>query len=151
LRKSAQVLAQALESAGDQREDYWKNRVLPFWERIWPKSNDQASNTSAESLARLCIAAGDEFPSAMAAVGNWLCVVQHPSSVIWRLQKSGLSARFPEDALRLLFAILGDQPSWLPSELRQCLDAIGQAAPNLRQDHRFMRVDELARRFEIRD
>ncbi len=39
----------------------------------------------------------------------------------------------------MLDAILGDQPSWLPSELRQCLNAIAQAAPNLRQDRRFMR------------
>jgi hypothetical protein len=148
LRESAQVLVQALEDAGDQREDYWKNRILPFWEKIWPKSNDRASNASAESLARLCIAAGGEFSSAMATVGNWLRVVQYPDYVVRRLQESGLSARFPEDALRLLSAILGDQPSWLSSELRQCLDAIGQAAPGLRQDHRFMRVDALARRFE---
>ena len=149
LRESAQALVRALEGASDQREDYWKNRVLPFWEKIWPKSNDQASSTNAESLARLCVATGGEFPSAMAAVGNWLRMVQHPDYVIHRLQESGLSARFPEDALRLLFTIVGDQPSWLPQELRQCLDAIGQAAPNLRQDHRFMRVDELARKFGI--
>lgn len=149
LRESAQTLVRAQEGAGNQREDYWKNRVLPFWEKIWPKSNAQALSTNAESLARLCIATGGEFPSAMAAVGNWLRVVQHPDYVIHRLQESGLSARFPEDALRLLFTILGDQPSWLPQELRQCLDAIGQAAPNLRQDHRFMRVDDLARKFGI--
>jgi hypothetical protein len=149
LRESAQALVRALEGAGDQREDYWRNRVLPFWERIWPKSNDQASDANAESLARLCIAAGGEFPSAMAAVGNRLRVVQRPDYVIHRLQESGLSSRSPEDALRLLFTILGDQPSWLPPELRQCLDAIGQVNPNLRQDHRFMRVDELARRFGI--
>ena len=146
LRESAQALVRALEGASDQREDYWKNRVLPFWEKIWPKSNDQASNANAESLARLCIAAGGEFPSAMAAVGNWLRVVQHPDYVIHRLQESGLSARFPKDALQLLFTILGDQPAWLAPELRQCIDAIGQTAPNLRQDHRFVRVDELARR-----
>lgn len=149
LRESAQALVRALEGAGDQREDYWKNRVLPFWEKIWPKYNDQASSANAESLARLCVAARGEFPSAMAAVGNWLRVVQHPDYAIHRLQESGLSVRFPEDALRLLFAILGNQPSWLPPELRQCLDAIGQAAPSLRQDHRFMRVDELARRFGV--
>lgn len=149
LLESAQALVRALEGAGNQREDYWENRVLPFWEKVWPKSNDQASNANAESLARLCVAAGGEFPSAMATVGNWLRVVQHPDYVIHRLQESGLSARFPEDALRLLFVILGDQPSWLSPELRQCLDAIGQAAPNLRQDHRFMRVDELARRFGV--
>lgn len=149
LRESAQALARAQEGAGEQREDYWKNRVLPFWEKIWPKSHDRASSTNAESLARLCIAAGGEFPSAMATVGNWLRVVQHPDYVIRRLQESGLSARFPESALQLLFTILGDQPSWLSEELRQCLEAIGQAAPNLRQDYRFMRVDELARKVGI--
>lgn len=149
LHESAQALVRALEGAGDQREDYWKNRVLPFWEKIWPKSNDQASSANAESLARLCVAAGGEFPSAIATVGNWLRVVQHPDYVIHRLQESDSSARFPEEALQLLFLILGDQQSWLPPELRQCLDAIGRAIPNLRQDHRFMRMDELARRFGI--
>jgi hypothetical protein len=149
LRESGQALVRALEGAGEQREDYWKNRVLPFWERIWPKSNDQASGASAESLARLCVAAGGEFPSAMAAIGSWLRVVQSPDYVIHRLHESGLSGRFPEQALRLLFTILGDQPSWLSQELRLCLNAIGQAEPNLRQDHRYMRVDELARRFGI--
>lgn len=149
LRESAKALVRALEGAGDRREDYWKNRVLPFWEKIWPKSNDQASDANAESLARLCIAAGGEFPSAMTVVGNWLRVVRHPDYVIHRLLESGLSSRFPEDALRLIFTILGNQPSWLPPELRQCLDAIGQANPNLRQDHRFMRMDELARKFGL--
>ena len=149
LHESAQALVRALEGAGDQREDYWKNRVLPFWEKIWPKSHDQASSANTESLARLCIAAGDEFPSAIAVIGNWLRVIQYSDYVISRLQESGLSARFPEHALRLLFTILGDQSSWLSRKLRQCLDSIGQAAPNLRQDHRFMRVDELARKFGI--
>jgi hypothetical protein len=146
LRESAQALVQAQEGAGDQREDYWKNRVLPFWEKIWPKSNDRSSEANAESLARLCIAAGGEFPSAMASVGDWLRVIEYPDYVIRRLHESGLSARFPEDALRLLSAILGDQPSWLPPELRQCLDAIGLATPSLLHDHRYMRLDEVARR-----
>ncbi|MGB8376986.1 MAG: hypothetical protein WCE70_00755, partial [Rhodanobacteraceae bacterium] len=149
LSESAQALVRALEGAGDQREDYWRNRVLPFWEKIWPKSNDQASSANAESLARLCIAAGNEFPSAVAVVGNWLRVVQHPDYLIHRLQDSGQSAGFPEEALRLLSTIVGDQQSWLPPELRQCLDAIGQAAPHLRQDHRYMRLNELARRFGV--
>jgi hypothetical protein len=149
LRESARTLVQTLEGAGEQREDYWKNRVLPFWEKIWPKSRDHASSANAESLARLCIAAGNGFPSALAAVGNWLRVVQSPDYVIHRLQDTSLSARFPEDALRLLSTIVGDQPSWLSADLRKCLDAIGQIAPNLRQDHAYMKLDEIARRFGV--
>jgi len=147
LRESARTLVRALESAGDQREDYWKKRVLPFWERVWPKSNDQASGASAESLARLCIAAGGEFPSAMAAIGNWLRPIQWPHDVIHRLQEPGLSGRFPESALSFLSAILNDQSLGLARELRECLNTIAQSTPALQQDHRFVRLDELARRF----
>lgn len=149
LRETAEALVRTLEAAGDRREEHWKNRVLPFWSKIWPKSKDQDSSANAQSLARLCVAAGGQFPSAMAAVGHWLRVVQHPDYVIHCLQESALSARFPEDALQFLFTILGEHSSWLPPELRQSLDAIGHAAPNLLQDHRFTRVDELARRFGI--
>lgn len=149
LRTSAQTLVRALEGAGDQIEDYWKNRVLPFWEKIWPKSNEHASSANTDSLARLCIAAGTEFPSAMAAIGNWLRVAKHPDYAIRHLQKSGLPSRFPDEALQLLFLILGDQTPWLPPELRQCLDAIEVTVPNSRQDYRFMRIDELARRFGV--
>jgi hypothetical protein len=148
LRESVRTVVRALEGAGDQREDYWRNRVLPFWEKIWPKSNDRVSGASAESLARLCIAAGDEFPSAMKVVGNWLHAIQQPDYVIRRLEKSGISARFPEDALRLLSIILSDQPPWLSPALRQCLSAIETAAPVLVQDRKFMKLDELARKFE---
>ncbi len=149
LRESAQALVRALEGAGDQREDYWKNRVLPFWEKIWPKSNDQASSANAESLARLCVAAGGEFPSAIAAIGNWLKPIQWPHYVIHRLRESSLSGRFPDTALSFLNAILNDESSGVATELRQCLDAIAQAMPTLRQERKFMRLDEFARRFGV--
>jgi hypothetical protein len=145
LQEVARALSQALESAGEQREDYWKNRVQLFWQGVWPKSRDLASKSIAESLARLCIAAGGEFPSALAAVVDWLRPIEHPHYVVHRLHESGLSARFPEAALRLLDAILTDQP-WAPRELGQCLEAIAQAMPDLRKDHRYQRLAEYARR-----
>jgi len=146
LHASAQTLLQALGSAGEQRESYWKNRILPFWENIWPKSNDQVSSIYAESLALLCIEAGNEFPSAVATIVNWLRKISHPERVIHRLHETGLSKDFPEDVLRLLSAILDENSSRLPLELRQCLDAIAQVVPNLCDDHRFRRIDELARK-----
>lgn len=145
LQEVAQALSQALEGAGEQREDYWKNRVQLFWRQAWPKSRDLAANSIAESLGRLCIAAGGEFPSALAAVVDWLKPIEHPDYVVHRLQESGLCARFPETALRLLDAVLTDQ-RWAPRELRQCLDAIAMTMPELRQDHRFRKLAEYARR-----
>jgi hypothetical protein len=145
LQDVAQALSQALEGAGEQREDYWKNRVRPFWQEVWPKSRNLASNSIAESLAVLGIAAGGEFPSALAAVVDWLRPIEHPHYVVHKLDESGLCARFPEAALRLLDAIVTDQP-WPPRELLKCLEAIAQAMPGLRKDNRYQRLAEYARR-----
>lgn len=145
LQEVASSLSQAVEGAGEKREDYWKNRVKPFWQRVWPKSRNLASNSIAESLARMCIAAGGEFPSALAAVVDWLLPIEHPDYVVHRLYEAGLCVRFPDAALQLLDAILDDQP-WAPREVRQCLDAIAQASPELGQDVRYQRLVDCDRR-----
>ena len=145
LEESAQALSQALAGAADQSEDYWKNRAQPFWQQIWPKSRDLATRRIAESLTRLVIAARGEFPTALAAVQDWLQPIEHPDYVVHRLYESGLCSRYPTDSLSLLNAVIVDQ-QWAPRELGQCLDKIVQAAPNLAQDARYLRLHEYARR-----
>lgn len=145
LEESAQALSQALGSAGDQSEDYWKNRAQPFWQKIWPKSRDLASPRIAESLARLVIASRNQFPSALAAVRDWLQPIQHPNYVVRLLHESGLCGRYPEPALSLLNAIIADQ-QWGPRELRHCLDQIIHMAPNFVEDLRYTKLRDYARR-----
>jgi hypothetical protein len=145
LEKSAQALYQALEGAADQREDYWKNRVQPFWQYVWPKSRDLATPRIAESLTRLIIATRSEFAAALAATQDWLQPIEHPHYVVHLLHESGLCARFPAEALHLLNKVLADQ-QWAPNELGQCLDGILNAAPQLAQDARYQRLREYSRR-----
>jgi hypothetical protein len=145
LEECAQALSQALEGAADQREGYWKNRVQPFWQHVWPKSRDLATPRIAESLIRLIIAARFEFPTALAAVQDWLQPIDHPDYVVHLLHESGLCGRFSEDALRLLNAVIINQ-QWAPRELGQCLDEIVQAAPRLAHDARYLRLQEYSRR-----
>ncbi|MBB5208117.1 anti-phage defense-associated sirtuin Dsr1 [Chiayiivirga flava] len=145
LEESAQTLSQALEGAADQCEDYWKNRVQPFWQRIWPKSRELATPRIAESLARLVIAARGEFPTALVAVQDWLQPIDHPHYVVHLLCESGLCRRFPAEALLLLNAVI-DDGQWAPQELAQCLDEIVHAAPQLAQNAHYLRLREYARR-----
>jgi hypothetical protein len=145
LEESAQVLSQALEGAADQREDYWKNRAQPFWQLIWPKSRHLATPRIAESLTRLVIAARGEFTAALTAVQDWLQPIEHPDYAVHLLHESGLCSRYPVDVLNLLNAVIAEQP-WGPRELGQCLDDIVQAAPNLAQDGRYLRLREYSRR-----
>jgi len=145
LEESAQALSQALEGAADQREDYWKNRVQPFWQQVWPKSRNLVTPRIAESLTRLIIAARGEFPAALAAVQDWLQPIEHPHYVMHLLHESGLCSRYPADALRLLDAVIADQ-QWATRELGQCLEDIGQTAPQLGQDAQYQRLREYFRR-----
>lgn len=145
LEESAQALSQAIEGASDQREEYWKNRIRPFWQHVWPKSRDLATPRIAESLTRLIIAARAEFPVALTAVQDWLRPIEHPHYVVHLLQESGLCDRFPAEALHLLDTVIADQ-QWAPRELEQCLDEIKKAAPRLAQDVRYLRLREYLRR-----
>lgn len=145
LEESARTFSQALEGAADQREDYWKNRALPFWQHIWPKSGDLATPEISESLSRLIIAAGNEFPKAVAAVVDWLLPFQHLHYVIDLLYKADLCRQFPREALQLLNAIVKDQ-QWIPRELKFCLQQIEKAAPNLVRDPRYVRLNECSQR-----
>jgi hypothetical protein len=140
LQEVARALSQALEGAGEQREDYWKNRVLPFWKHIWPKSRDLATKEISGSFVRLCIAAGAEFPVALKTVQDWLRPIDHLDYEVGLLDESGLCGRFPAEALQMLHTITDDQP-WPSVEFGQCLAAIVQADPALVRDVRYRRLE----------
>jgi hypothetical protein len=145
LEESAQALSQAVEGAGEQCEDYWKNRAYPFWQKIWPKSRELATPRITESLSRLVIAARDEFPSALEAVFDWLKPLEHPDYAVHLLYESGLCKKYPTDALRFLSAMIDNQP-WRPRELSKCLTQIVQVEPLLEQKPSYLRLREYDRR-----
>lgn len=140
LHDAAQALVRALEGAGEQRADYWTNRVAPYLHAIWPKTRDNVSPAISESLGRLCVAAQDAFPEALALLRAWLQPPAHPDYLVHRLHEAGLCGRFPEHALDFLSLVIGDQTQWPPSDLGACLDAIRIAAPELEADPRFERL-----------
>jgi hypothetical protein len=139
LQFAAQALSQALEGAGEQRENYWRNRIQPFWQHVWPKSREFISPGIAESLIRLSIAAGDEFSLALTSVQDWLLPVENPFYIVHLLTESGFCNRFPGDSLRLLNAVIDNQP-WMPPELVHCLDDIVKASPKSLQDPRYQKL-----------
>jgi hypothetical protein len=145
LEEVVRALSRALEGAGEQREEYWKNRVQPFWHKVWPKSRAVASSDIAESLTRLCIAARGEFPSALAEVVKWLQPLEHPGYVFHLLQESRLAERCPEDVLTLLRSVL-DEKSFISDELPKFLAVIALAKPILIGDLEYKKIVELSRR-----
>ncbi len=145
LAESAQAFYYALASAGDQRENYWRNRAQPFWQKIWPKSLKLATPRIAELLALMAIAARGEFPAALNAIQGWLQPLEDPHIVMHSLKESELCRQFPAESLMLLNAVIEDQ-RWEDKEVDLCLDMIAQAAPRLEQDYRYLQLREYVRR-----
>ena len=140
LHEVAQALVRALEGAGDQRGDYWTNRIVPYLHVIWPKTRDNVSAAIAESLGRLCVAARDAFPEALRLLRAWLQPPDHPDFLVHKLHQAGLCGMFPEGSLEFLDLVIGDQTRRMPSNLNACLEEIRSASPELEADDRFERL-----------
>lgn len=146
LHNAAQALVRTLEGAGDQRADYWSNRVAPYLHAIWPKTKDNVKPNIAESFGRLCVSAQDAFPSALAQLRSWLQSLERPHFLVRRLHKSGLCDKFPEQSLDFLDLVIGNRTKWPPQDLANCLEGIGASVPELATDQRYERLREYSRR-----
>jgi hypothetical protein len=137
LHDAAQALVRALEGAGDQRADYWSNRIAPYLHAIWPKTRDNVSPAIAESLGRLCVAAQDAFPEALTLLRAWLQPPAHPG-LLSTLPSWGRSLQqVPRTGIGLLEFGYRGSDTMAARDLGACLDAIRTAAPELETDPRF--------------
>ena len=141
LRHTSRTLVQALEAAGDQRANNWRNRILPYLRSIWPKSSQARTRGVTNDFARLCIASGDAFPEAVSELKHWLGVVSDPDYIIHTFHEAKLVDRFPLESLDFFDLVIGGN-SFLPmvQELKESLDKIRTARPETLQDPRFQRL-----------
>lgn len=142
LHIAAQTLIRAIESAGEQRREYWRNRLVPYLKSIWPKSGDVTSPAISKSLARLCVAAKEDFPEALSILKYWMHSVNYPDFLVRLLHEANLCEKFPAEALVFLDIVIGDG-SCLPRKLKECLDNIQQANPALVDGEQFQRLNSL--------
>ena len=142
LDNAAETLMRALEGAGGQSVEYWRNRIQPYLKNVWPKTQNIASASIADSFARVCLAAADAFPEALEEVDLWLQGAAHPTEHVRRLRAMKLHERFPEATLEFLDKIIGETTHSPPRELEELLRAICAKTPKLAANHRFQRLVE---------
>jgi hypothetical protein len=146
IQQAAFALVQALEGAGKQKAEYWRNKIEPYWKSVWPKSHDYKTAALSDVLARLCITADGSFPEALKVLRHWLQPVDYPGHIFSMLIEQGLAQNFPDDTLAFLDAVVGDTVAWPPGYLIECLDIIRTADPSLEGDGRYRRLFEQTRR-----
>jgi hypothetical protein len=149
LQETAFALVQALEGAGKQKAEYWRNKIEPYWKSVWPKSREYKTAALSDVLARLCITANKAFPEAFTVLRHWLQPADYPGPIFSMLLEQGLATSFPDDTLAFLDAMVGDTVNWPPGILSNCLGDIKTANPGLEGDKRYRRLLECIRRDSI--
>lgn len=145
LDMAAKSLYQFVKGAGNQRPEYWKNRVQPFWQHIWPKSSDCVSGSIRTSLAQICVVVDDEFPEALSVFNRWFGPLDRPEYILKILSESKLPASYPTETLAFMDSIVAN-PHWLPAGYKTCLDVLAEASPTLMKDRIYQRLLELWRK-----
>ena len=140
LPEAVRTLIRLLRGAGEQKTEYWENRILPYINRVWPKTNDIKSPEISRLFAELCINAGDSFPDALTKLKPWLDSIESSSYLMSLLHDSGLIENFSQDALTFLDIVIKDGEHYSPSQVKECLQKIQGQSPELANDPRFQRL-----------
>lgn len=144
LDQIASALVRELRSA-EQRDDYWKHRILPYLKQVYPTTRDALSPSASESFAYLCIAAQNAFPEALELLKSRLRPIKYPSDIIEELQEAGLCGRYPDEVFEFLSKVIGDA-SQGSGQLIDCLQRIAEARPELKSTRKFVWLWDFAQR-----
>ncbi len=146
LQSSLREIARALNGAGEQCVEYWRNRVSPYFKSVWPKSLEALTPEISENLGRNCLAAKEAFPEALKQLLHMLQPVKYSSFLVHILNEAGLCKQYPSEALTFLDTII-DKGTRIPIVgLKKCLDDIADANNTLADDRRFVQLTELCER-----
>jgi hypothetical protein len=146
LQRAAETVVQSMGEKGEQRTEYWRNRILPYLKYIWPKSQGVITPGISKSFAKLCVTAQEAFPEAIKLLKPWLQPIPQPDFVLNLLQEGKFCEQFPEESLTFLGAIIGEPTQWVPKELKTCLNIIEEVQPELRKNIIFQKLIEFFRR-----
>lgn len=146
LEKGARFLVRLQESATGQTEESWINRVRPFITSIWPKSAQSHTSAIGNLFARLALATGSEFSTAVQFLGRWIRGAARPSAVLHLLEESKLTETQPDGVLQFLDLLYEDDVDYRGAQLLGSLHDLQAAAPHLADDPRMRRLLELASR-----
>ena len=128
---------------------HWRRFVKPFLENAWPRERRFRTESTTEQFARMALWADDLFPQVVDGVIPNFTAVSGPPPLMYSFRQGheeSLPSRFPEHALRLMDALVPDDPGYLPYDLEEVLSMIVEADPSLRRDPSWKRLSDIVLR-----
>lgn len=130
-------------------DDLWARLFRPFLTDAWPQQLKYQNDATSRQLAIIVEKAGSHFPEAVALVVDHLRPVAHLDTFAYRIKKQGeegegYALNYPAETLRVLNALVSDDPKTVPWNLRDVLEIIATAMPTLRQSDPWRRLKAIA-------
>ncbi|MBX9708674.1 MAG: hypothetical protein K2X61_12150 [Caulobacteraceae bacterium] len=125
-------------------DDAWVQRVGPLLARVWPPEPDPHGRGVASQFARAIVALDETFPQALQALLPHL-VRGSADMVLHELAASAHPERHPRETLTLLHRCIDIDQIWMANELRNILDRLRAAAPEIAEANEYRRLDERLR------
>lgn len=139
LTDAARRLRDMLDGAGEKSGVLWRDTVGPWFARAWPRRLKDRSPEISEQLAWMAMESGDAFPQAVTAIEDILTPEKYSASLFHLTEKKDIIERYPDAVLTLVARLVGENSGvW---NLREVLECIAEAKPELKEDDRFQRLD----------
>ncbi|QSX29842.1 SIR2 family protein [Shewanella cyperi] len=136
-----------LSLLGQRDNARWQSVVIPFIKNVWPRESKFRTSNLISAWVSLLAESGDAFPDLLKEM-KWLIV---PAQIErdWlddfqraRYGKRSLSTRFPKEVMALCNVLI-QTTNAVPYSLRNVLEQVQAAAPELANHHEFGRLVDL--------
>jgi hypothetical protein len=135
-------------------EHVWASFGKPFLLNGWPRERRLQTSATSTHLAEVSGAADGDFPDAVSTLLPLLVPIDHPDVILHEVADESSTEDmaskphrcYPEAYLALIDRLIGRDSISSPYGLGATLQALAEAAPSLRQDSRWRRLNDIASR-----
>ena len=127
-----------------EREQIWHEKVYPWLREYWPQAAVRNTAGTSETILELLAECGEAFEQA----AEWSLehLRPHEGRGLYRLNENGHAEQYPESMLRVLDRVVDAEVLQVYERyhLREILDALVGANPEMAGDPRFQRLYRIA-------
>jgi SIR2-like protein len=143
LKNVAAFLSRSVRGDEVDADNYWKEKLEPFIRRAWPKEVALISTATSRNLVLIVIELDQQFEHSIEIVVPIVRSFPDQAQPMNRLVQTQLPEKYPAQVLDLLDAVVSREFQRPAEPLRQILDRLVAAMPELRGDPRYSRLENI--------
>lgn len=147
LKTIARFIEQTMGEKSQQNDQYWKNRIKPFFINAWPKENKFLCSEISQSFAVMSLSLDDEFGNAVESIKS----IFTPFNIVWFLRKLNQSQHIEKHPLTVfdLLATVFDtniERYGFVNDLREVIASLIDKCPDIKNDPRYVKIEQFLKR-----